>query len=99
MQANNETRCQHGAQREPKTTQDPDNFPTTSRHGPRDPQRLQKGANMEPKGSQKGAARFSGRLQQHEQRGGRASAFSIAAVKHAEFTDYIQDIFMPEFSS
>jgi len=38
----------NGAQREAKTTQDPDKLPTKSRHGARDPPRRQKGGKKEP---------------------------------------------------
>ena len=47
----------NGAQREAKTTQDPDKLPTKSRHGARDPPRRQKGGKKEPKWSQKGGKR------------------------------------------
>ena len=47
----------NGAQREAKTTQDPDKLPTKSRHGARDPPRRQKGGKKEPKWSQMGGKR------------------------------------------
>ena len=39
----------NGAQREAKTTQDPDKLPTKSRHGARDPPRREKEAKIDPK--------------------------------------------------
>ena len=65
---------------------------SSSGEGDKGAKREQKGAKREPHVS---VAGFSNMSSEEDV----PAPSPSAAVKHAEFTDYIQDIFMPEFSS